>query len=95
MQGLELDWTCVVWDADLRFRDSGWQHFSFAGSKWQGIQKPERQMYLKNAYRVLLTRARHGMAIVVPTGDLEDPTRDPKFYNPTFQYLQEIGIPVL
>lgn len=95
VQGLELDWTCVVWDADLRFRDSGWQHFSFAGSKWQGIQKPERQMYLKNAYRVLLTRARQGMAIVVPPGDPEDPTRDPKFYNPTFQYLQEIGIPVL
>lgn len=95
VQGLELDWTCVVWDADLRFRDSGWQHFSFAGTKWHGINKPERQMYLKNAYRVLLTRARQGMAIVVPPGDPEDPTRDPKFYNPTYQYLQEIGIPIL
>jgi len=95
IQGLELDWACVTWDADFRYRDDGWQHFSFRGKKWTHIKKEERRMYLKNAYRVLLTRARQGMVIVVPEGDVEDPTRVPAFYDKTFEYLTSIGIPVL
>ncbi len=91
VQGLELDWACVAWDADFRHTLSGWQHWSFRGDRWNRIKKPERQMYLKNAYRVLLTRARQGMAIVVPPGDQIDPTRNPEFYNSTFDYLQQIG----
>jgi DUF2075 family protein len=90
--GLEVDWACVVWDADFRFAPSGWQHHSFVGSKWQNIHKAERQGYLKNAYRVLLTRARQGMVLVVPQGSEEDPTRSPAFYDPTFKYLRSIGI---
>lgn len=92
VQGLEVDWACVVWDADFRFSPSGWQHYSFVGSKWQHIHKAERQSYLKNAYRVLLTRARQGMVLVVPQGSEEDPTRSPTFYDPTFKYLRSIGI---
>lgn len=95
VQGLELDWACVVWDADLRIGNAGWRHHQFVGNKWQNIHKPERQLYLKNAYRVLLTRARQGMVIVVPPGDPEDPTRGSAFYDPIFQYLREIGIPAL
>lgn len=91
VQGLELDWACVVWDADFRYGDDGWQHRSFVGSKWNRINLPHRQMYLKNAYRVLLTRARQGMVVVVPNGDPEDPTRDSSFYDPTFEYLKSIG----
>lgn len=91
IQGLELDWACVTWDADFRYSKNGWEHRSFRGDKWQRIKKEERQRYLKNAYRVLLTRARQGMVIVVPHGDKEDPTRDPKFYDPTYEYLKEIG----
>lgn len=91
IQGLELDWTCVVWDADFRYTENGWDHRSFVGSKWNYVKKMERQTYLKNAYRVLLTRARQGMVIVVPRGDLEDPTRNPDFYDPIFEYLKEIG----
>ena len=68
VQGLELDWTCVVSDADSRFTPGGWQHWSFRGSGWQHIHATERQRYLKNAYRVLLTRARQGMVVVVPEG---------------------------
>lgn len=92
IQGLELDWSCVVWDADFRYTKDGWEHRSFVGSKWNKINKVERQMYLKNAYRVLLTRARQGMVIVVPLGDKEDSTRNPDFYDPTFRYLKEIGL---
>lgn len=91
VQGLELDWTCVTWDADFRYTLQGWEHKSFCGDRWNRINKPERQIYQKNAYRVLLTRARQGMVIVVPPGDEEDATRKPEFYNPTFEYLQEIG----
>jgi hypothetical protein len=95
VQGLELDWTCVVWDADLRHTREGWRHFSFVGTRWNRVNASERQAYLKNAYRVLLTRARQGMAIVVPEGDRADPTRSPEFYDSTFQYLREIGLAVL
>jgi hypothetical protein len=91
VQGLELDWTCVTWDADFRYTSSGWEHKSFRGDRWNRINKAERQIYQKNAYRVLLTRARQGMVIVVPPGDSDDPTRKPKFYDPTFDYLSEIG----
>ncbi|MGZ8846731.1 MAG: DUF2075 domain-containing protein [Pyrinomonadaceae bacterium] len=91
VQGLELDWACVTWDADFRYTSRGWEHKSFVGDSWNRINKRERQAYQKNAYRVLLTRARQGMVIVVPEGDSNDPTRKPEFYDPTFEYLHEIG----
>jgi len=91
VQGLELDWVCVTWDADFRFTKNGWQHWSFRGNRWQRINKVERQVYLKNAYRVLLTRARQGIVIVVPHGDKDDHTSPPSFYDCTFEYLKEIG----
>ncbi|HEY4526861.1 MAG TPA: DUF2075 domain-containing protein [Candidatus Paceibacterota bacterium] len=95
VQGLELDWACVIWDADFRYGKDTWEHRSFCGYRWNHIKKLERQNYLKNAYRVLLTRARQGMVIVVPEGDPEDPTRSPDFYNSTFEYLKEIGFKVI
>jgi Uncharacterized conserved protein (DUF2075) len=91
VQGLELDWACVTWDADFRYAKNSWGHWSFQGSRWNQIRKLERQNFLKNAYRVLLTRARQGMVIVVPEGDPDDLTRRPEYYDPTFEYLQEIG----
>lgn len=95
IQGLELDWACVIWDADLRYTQSGWQHRSFRGNAWQNINKAERQQYLINAYRVLLTRARQGMVIVVPEGDPADPTRVPEYYDPTYNYLYSLGFSTL
>jgi hypothetical protein len=95
IQGLEVDWACVTWDADFRYTPHGWGHWSFVGNKWNQIRKSHRQVYQKNAYRVLLTRARQGMVIVVPWGSAEDPTRQKEFYDPTFEYLQRIGFPVI
>jgi hypothetical protein len=95
VQGLELDWTCVTWDADFRKVGDKWQHWSFQGTRWNKIHKQERQTYLKNAYRVLLTRARQGMVIVVPPGDSDDPTRHPDLYDSTYQYLSGIGFSVI
>jgi len=91
VQGLELDWSCVTWDADFRHTKSGWSHHSFRGNGWNNINKDERKQYLKNAYRVLLTRARQGMVLVVPHGDIEDSTRSPQYYDGTFNYLKAIG----
>lgn len=95
VQGLELDWSCVTWDGDFRYAKKGWENWAFRGSKWQHIHKEERKLYQKNAYRVLLTRARQGMVIVVPEGDKEDPTRNPKYYDSTFNYLKEIGFDII
>jgi schlafen family protein len=95
VQGLELDWTCVTWDADLRCSSSGWSYHDFRGSRWQNINNEFNRGYLKNAYRVLLTRARQGIVIFVPPGDSADPTRNPAYYDSTFQYLIGLGIPVL
>lgn len=95
VQGLELDWACITWDADFRYTPDGWKCFSFVGSKWNNINKEERKLYLKNAYRVLLTRARQGMVIVVPDGDEEDATRKGSFYNGTFEYLSKLGLSLL
>jgi DUF2075 family protein len=95
VQGLELDWTCVVWDGDLRHTTEGWRHFSFVGDRWNRIHKEERQAYLVNAYRVLLTRARQGTVVVVPPGDEADPTRTPDLYDPIYDFLRSIGIPDL
>jgi hypothetical protein len=88
---LELDWACVAWDADFRFTERGWDSWAFKGSRWERIRKPERLQYHKNAYRVLLTRARQGMVIVVPEGSADDATRSPQFYDQTLEYLESIG----
>ena len=92
VQGLELDWVGVVWDGDLRYTENGWSKHSFIGARWNRVNKIERQNYLINAYRVLLTRARQGMIIVVPEGDKRDPTRDPSFYDSTYEYLCSLGV---
>jgi DUF2075 family protein len=91
IQGLELDWVCVTWDADLRVLDDAWDHWSFKGHKWERIRIETRQKYQINAYRVLLTRARQGMVICVPEGDADDHTRPPRYYDPIYHYLQSIG----
>lgn len=92
IQGLELDWTCLVWDGDFRYTPDGWDHNSFKGSKWQKIRKKEAQAYQLNAYRVLMTRARQGMIICVPEGKIEDHTRQPEFYDGTYRYLKSLGL---
>lgn len=98
VQGLEIDWACVAWDADLRLSKdhTSWQHFQLrSGTNWQNILKPINREYQINAYRVLLTRARQGMVIVVPKGDNgvpPDETRKPEWYDTIYNYLKEIGI---
>lgn len=92
IQGLELDWTCVVWDGDFRYTADGWDQNEFVGSKWQRVRAPERKAFQVNAYRVLLTRARQGMVICVPQGNENDATRLPGFYDATYEYLKSLGL---
>ena len=101
VQGLELDYACVLWDADMRCEDGSWGFYKFNGkNKWNPENNMENQKYMLNAYRVLLTRARQGIVICVPRGNSnltpegfpEDPTRLPAFYDGTFEYLKRLGI---
>lgn len=98
VQGLEIDWACVTWDADLRLDKSlsSWQHYQLrSGTKWQNINKAINKEYQINAYRVLLTRARQGMVIVVPNGDdgvPPDETRKPEWYDGIYDFLKSVGI---
>lgn len=95
VQGLELDWTCVCWDANLRREGNEWVEYNFVGTKWQRVNQKDRKNFLMNSYRVLLTRARQGMVIFVPHGDLHDDTRLPALYDPIFNFLTSLGIPEL
>lgn len=101
VQGLELDYTCVLWDADMRFDRGRWTYYKFNGkNNWKVETNDESKKYMLNAYRVLLTRARQGMVICVPYGNNkktsdgfpEDPTRLPQFYNGTYEYLKSLGL---
>ena len=106
VQGLELDYTCLLWDADMRFDNEEWRFYKFNGTtKWNeqlpiSESKQELRKYMLNAYRVLLTRARSGMVICVPKGNSnktlngfwEDTTRLPEYYDGTYKYLKSLGI---
>ena len=106
VQGLELDYTCLLWDADMRCENGEWHYYTFNGhTAWNELNpttenKEERMKYMLNAYRVLLTRARAGMVICIPEGNpnktpsgfWEDNTRLPSYYDGTYQYLKSLGI---
>ena len=95
IQGLELDYSIVAWDADFRFDGEQWTYNRFVGNRWLNVAAEERKFYLKNAYRVLLTRARQGMAIFISEGSDIDDTRKREYYDKTFEYMREIGIQVI
>ena len=92
IQGLEIDYALVGWDADYRYENGHFECYKPSGSKWQTINKEDNKRYLKNAYRVLLTRAREGFIIFVPKGDNSDNTRLCKYYDELWEYLKSIGI---
>ena len=92
VQGLEIDYAILAWDADLRYSTNGFDYYKFRGTKWNHIKLEQRKRYLKNAYRVLLTRARQGLIIYIPKGNDKDPTRQEIYYGRTYDYLKKIGI---
>lgn len=92
VQGLEIDYGVIAWDADLRYSNEEFDFYRYRGTCWNHINIEQRQKYLKNAYRVLLTRARQGMVIFIPEGSSEDLSRKEEYYNGTYQYLKSIGI---
>ena len=92
IQGLEIDWACVAWGGNFYMNSTDWKYQNFKGTKWQNINKEIDKEYLKNTYRVLLTRARQGMVIFVPESSDIDHTRPKEFYDRTYEYLKEIGI---
>lgn len=95
IQGLELDWVGVCWDADFRRVGDRWSFHDFSGAAWRNVHDSRRQIYLANAYRVLLTRARQGMVIYIPRGDDTDHTRQARFYDGVADFLKACGMPEL
>jgi hypothetical protein len=91
VQGLELDWVGVCWDANFRWIGDHWEHYSFRGSRWEAVRDASRVTFLSNAYRVLLTRARQGMVVFVPAGNDVDQTRPHSFYDGTYTFLRDCG----
>jgi hypothetical protein len=92
IQGLELDWVGVCWDLDLKRGSNNWDYNAFKGTKWSKVKNSEMKKFIINKYRVLLTRAREGMIIFVPPGSIEDPTRNPEYYNEIVDYLISCGV---
>lgn len=89
---MKIDWACMVWGENFYFDGKRWIYQSFKGTKFQNINSEANQNYLKNSYRVLLTRARQGMIIYIPKGDVTDQTRAGKYYDGTYEYLKSLGI---
>ena len=98
-QGLELDYAIVAWDADFRIENGEWIAYQMSTRKtppdWSPIKKEENILFMKNAYRVLLTRARQGFIIFIPKGSDTDITRKHENYDATFEYLRSVGFPVI
>lgn len=90
IQGLELDYSIIAWDADFRYDGNEWTYNKFVGNNWQCINSENNKLYLKNAYRVLLTRARQGMAVFIPIGNDNDSSKKCEFYDKTYEYLNDI-----
>lgn len=95
IQGLEIDWVCLVWDINYYFKYEKWNCQNFSGTKWQKIHNEHDKTYLQNAYRVLLTRARQGLIIFIPEGDDLDHTRPKELYDNTFNYFKTCGIEII
>ncbi len=95
VQGLELDWACLCWDANLRRSDGEWETLQFKGTSWQAVNDPARQAYIANSYRVLLTRARQGLVVFVPDGSADDSTRPPAAYDGIYEFLASAGFSAL
>jgi len=95
IQGLELDWVGVCWGGDLIWspQQGKWltRKFSKMASKWSNIRQESHETFRRNAYRVLLTRAREGIVLYVPAGDTTDPTRSPAEFDATADFLMECG----
>jgi hypothetical protein len=92
IQGLEIDYLCLAWDINFYFNNEKWNYQSFEGTKWKTIKSDIDKSYLRNAYRVLMTRARQGVVIFIPYGDSSDQTRPPKYYDSTFEFLKSCGM---
>jgi len=93
IQGLEIDFCCLCWDLDLAYNEK-WvaQKFDVKSSKWSSNVNIDMQRFILNKYRVLLTRAREGIAIWIPSGSDSDLTRPEKEYDKIYEYLKSCGL---
>lgn len=91
-QGLEIDFACLCWGGDLIYKDDRWITRSLSGNRWTVLSDSAKRMFVLNSYRVLLSRAREGMVIWVPKGDVEDHTRSPSELDDVADCLLRAGV---
>ncbi|WP_110597925.1 DNA/RNA helicase domain-containing protein [Salinicola lusitanus] len=89
-QGLELDFVGLCWGGDLVWNGRTWAHRQFRGNSWANVNG-DRQRFITNSYRVLMTRGREGLVVWVPQGSTEDPTRKPQQFDETANFLLSCG----
>jgi hypothetical protein len=92
IQGLGLDIAGVCWGGDFVWDKAShrWRTLRLAGNRWKDTSG-SKATYVQNKYRVLMTRAREGLAIWVPESDRNDPTRDVSTMDDTADYLLRCG----
>lgn len=97
-QGLELDWCCVCWGNDFVVAPTGngwlFQRLRSPGGvapRWSSEDDAGVREFIRNKYRVLLTRARAGVVIFVPRGSDFDSTHPPENFNATTEFLRRCG----
>jgi hypothetical protein len=95
IQGLEIDWGCICWGGDFLHTEQRWSFKRLRGTSWQKVGQKDARRYILNCYRVLLTRARQGMVLFVPAGDLSDLTRAPGPFDSTAEFLLQCGVKLL
>ena len=92
-QGLELDFAGICWGGDfMRANDDrNWSFRKLRSTSWNRVHNKNDRRFILNKYRVFLTRAREGMVLFVPHGDLADNTRPPMHYDKLAEYLVSCG----
>jgi hypothetical protein len=93
IQGLELDWVGVCWGEDLLWEGERWECRRFNNKKWRVVpsRSARKRSYQLNAYRVLLTRARHNMVLYIPQPTQDDTSRLPLELDRTADFLHSCG----
>lgn len=91
VQGLELDWVGLCWGEDFLWNGSQWEVRKFNNKIWKPQKNPSKAAFVKNGYRVLLTRARQRLAIYVPCASLNDATRMGSSLETTAAWLLHCG----
>ncbi|MGE0434331.1 MAG: DNA/RNA helicase domain-containing protein [Planctomycetota bacterium] len=91
-QGLEVDHAGILWGGDLVWESEGWGAWKLKGPSWKRVPEPGADL-VRNKYRVLMTRSRLSLFILVPAADPSDPSQRHSAMESTLGFLVGCGLP--